>query len=117
MANFVTTFLKLTDPADYPFWKICVKSTLALITYPGAVFTADDMLNALALPQTTDVDEIARKKFLGSQALVFFNSILLDNLLIHGQSNAKAFWAYFWTLMRMPSPASIFVDYQRIITF
>ena len=84
MANFVTTFLKLTDPADYPFWKICVKSTLALIIYLGAVFTANNMLNALALPQTTDVDEIARKNFLGSQALAVLNSTLPDNLLIYG---------------------------------
>jgi len=84
MANFVTTFLKLTDPADYPFWKICVKSTLALIIYLGAVFTANNMLNALALPQTTDVDEIARKNFLGSQALTVLNSTLPDNLLIYG---------------------------------
>ena len=55
MANFVTTLSKLTSLADYPFWEICVKSTLALITYSGAVFTVDDMLNALTLSQTTDV--------------------------------------------------------------
>jgi len=48
------------------------------------------MLNASVLPQTTDVNEIARKNFLGSQALVVFNSTLLDNLLMHGQPNAKA---------------------------
>ena len=65
-------------------WKICVKSTLALIIYLGAVFTAHNMLNALALPQTTDVDEIARKNFLGSQALAVLNSTLPDNLLIYG---------------------------------
>jgi len=53
MANFVTTLFKLTSPTDYPFWEICVKSTLALITYSKAVFTAEDMLNASALSQTT----------------------------------------------------------------
>jgi len=53
MANFVTTLFKLTSPTDYPFWEICVKSTFALITYPEAVFTVKDMLNALALSQTT----------------------------------------------------------------
>jgi len=50
MANFVVTFSKLISSADYPFWEICVKSTLALITYSGAVFTAQDILNNLALP-------------------------------------------------------------------
>ena len=83
MANFVTTLPKLTSPADYPFWEICVKSTLALITYSGTIFTANNMLNALALPQTTNMDEIARRNFLCSQALTVLNSILLDNLLIH----------------------------------
>ena len=53
MANFVTTLFKLTSPTDYSFWEICVKSTLALITYSEAVFTAKDMRNALALSQTT----------------------------------------------------------------
>jgi len=53
------------------------------------------MLNASALPQTTDVNEIARKNFLSSQALAVFNSTLLDNLLMHTQPNAKALWAYF----------------------
>jgi len=55
MANFVTTLLKLTSLANYLFWEICVKSTLALITYSEAVFIADDILNALTLSQTTDV--------------------------------------------------------------
>jgi len=48
------------------------------------------MLNALALPQTTDMNEIARKNFLGSQALAVYNSILPDNLLMHGQPNTEA---------------------------
>jgi len=52
MANFVATLSKLTGFADYLFWEICVKSTLALITYSGAIFIAKDMLNALALPFT-----------------------------------------------------------------
>ena len=66
MANFVITLPKLTSTTDYFFWKIHVKLTLALIIYPGAVFTTNDILNALVLSQTTDVDEIARRKFLGS---------------------------------------------------
>ena len=43
MANFIATLSKLTSSADYPFWEICVKSTLALITYSEAVFTAKDI--------------------------------------------------------------------------
>jgi len=81
IANFVTTLLKLTSLADYSFWEIYVKSTLALITYSGAVFTADDILNVSALPQTTNMNEIIRRNF---QALVFLNSILPDNLLMYG---------------------------------
>jgi len=50
MANFITTLPKLTGLADYSFWEIHVKSTLALIIYSGAVFTTNDMLNVLALP-------------------------------------------------------------------
>jgi len=79
IANFVTTLSKLTSPADYPFWKIHVKSTLALITYSEAIFTADDMLNVLVLSQTTDVDEIARRNFLGSQTLAVLNSTLPES--------------------------------------
>jgi len=60
MANFVVTLFKLTNSANYPFWEIHVKSTLALIIYPRAIFTANNTLNVLALPQTTDIDEIAR---------------------------------------------------------
>ena len=66
MANFITTLPKLTGPADYSFWKVHVKLTLALIICLRAVFTTDDMLNALALPQTTNVDEIVKRNFLGS---------------------------------------------------
>jgi len=79
IANFVTTLSKLTSPADYSFWKIHVKSTLALITYSEAIFTADDMLNVLVLSQTTDVDEIARRNFLGSQTLAVLNSTLSES--------------------------------------
>jgi len=49
MANFITTLPKLTSSTDYPFWKVHVKSTLVLIICLKAVFTTDDMLNALAL--------------------------------------------------------------------
>ena len=117
MANFVTTLPKLTSPANYSFYEICVKSTLALIIYFGAIFTTNDILNALALPQIIDIDEITRKNFLDSQALAVLNSILPDNLLIHGQPNAKIFWAYLQTLIEMSGPASIFTDYQRTIIF
>jgi len=83
MANFITTFSKLTGPTDYPFWEIYIKSTLAFIIYPGAVFTADNMLNALALSQTTNMNEIAKRNFLSSQVLAVLNFILPDNLLMH----------------------------------
>ena len=66
MANFITTLPKLTGSTNYPSWKIYVKSTLALIIYHEAAFTADDMLNALVLPQTTNVNKIAKRNFLGS---------------------------------------------------
>jgi len=90
IANFIATLSKLTGPANYSFWEIHVKSTLAFIIYSGAVFTTNDMLNASALSQTTNVDEITRRNFLSSQALAILNSILLDNLLIYSQPNAKA---------------------------
>ena len=45
MVNFVATLSKLTNL----LWKIYVKSTLALIINSEAVFTVNDMLNALAL--------------------------------------------------------------------
>jgi len=83
MDNFIATLPKLTSSANYSFWEICVKSTLVLIIYSRAVFT-DGVLNASALLQTTDVDEIVRRNFLGFQALAVLNSILPDNLLMHG---------------------------------
>ena len=49
MANFVTTFSKLTGSTNYFFWKICVKLNLALFTYTKVIFIAKDMLNALIL--------------------------------------------------------------------
>ena len=64
MANFVTTLFKLTSLANYPFWEIYVKSTLALIAYPRNIFTAKDIMNTLALSQTTNVNKITRKNFL-----------------------------------------------------
>jgi len=42
------------------------------------------MLSVLALPQTTDVNKIAGRNFLGFYALVVFNSTLPDNLLMYG---------------------------------
>ena len=99
MANFVATLLKLTSLAtlfkltsltDYSFQEIHIKLTFVLITYTRAVFTADDILNTLVLSQTTDVNEIARRNFLGFQALAVLNFILSNNLLIQSQPNAKA---------------------------
>jgi len=77
IANFITTLPKLTSLANYSFWKICIKSTLTLITYSRAIFIANNMLNTLALYQTTDMDEIAKRNFLGSQFLVVLNSIFV----------------------------------------
>jgi len=83
LTNIVTTLPKLIGTADYSFWEICVKSTLAFIIYLRAIFIAEDMLNALILSQTTNINEITKRNFLGFQALAVFNSTLLDNLLIH----------------------------------
>ena len=52
------------------------------------------MLNVLTLSQTTDMDKIARRNFLGSQVLAVLNSTLPNNLLIYGQPNAEALWAH-----------------------
>ena len=58
------------------------------------------MLNALALYQTTNMDEITRRKFLGFQVLAVLNFTLLDNLLIYIQSNTKTLWAHLQTFMK-----------------
>ena len=68
--------------------KIYVKSTLALIIY------SENILNTLALSQITNINKIAKRNFLGFQALAVLNSVLPDNLLIYNQSNVKALWAY-----------------------
>ena len=117
MPNFITTLPKLTSPTNYSFWKICVKSTLALIIYLEVVFTTHDMLNTLELSQTTNVNDIARRSFLDSQTLAVLNSTLPDNLLMYNQPNTKALQAHSQTLMEISGPASIFADYQRTITF
>jgi len=36
---------------------------------------------------------------------------------MHSQPNIEALWAYLWTIIEIPSLASIFADYQRTITF
>ena len=64
------------------------------IIYSGAVFSTDNILNTLVLSQTTNMDKIARRNFLGFQVLVILNTILLDNLLIYGKLNAKTLWAH-----------------------
>jgi len=71
-----------------------VKLAFALITYSEAVFTAKDILSALAFSQTTNMNEITRRNFLSFQALAVLNSTLPDNLSMHNQSNAKALWAH-----------------------
>ena len=90
MPNFITTLPKHTSPTNYFFWKICVKSTLTLITYPKVVFTTHNMLNTLELSQTTNMNEIARRSFLDSQALAILNSTLPNNLLMYNQPNTEA---------------------------
>ena len=65
MANFIATLPKLTGTADYSFWEIHIKSIFALITYFEAVFTTDDILNVSVLSQITNIDEMARRNFLG----------------------------------------------------
>ena len=111
MANFITILSKLTSSTDYSFWEICIKSTLTFIIYSRTVFTTNNILNALALSQTTDINKIARKNFLGFQALAVLNSTFLDNLLMYGQPDTEALWAHFWTLMETSGPVSIFADY------
>jgi len=66
IANFIATLLKLSGFTDYSFYEIHVKSAITLIIYSSTVFTAKDMLNVFVLTQATDVDEVARKSFLGS---------------------------------------------------
>ena len=52
------------------------------------------MLNTLVLSQTTNVDEITKVNFLGSQTLAVLNFTLLYNLLIYNQPNAETLQAY-----------------------
>ena len=91
IATFVVTLPKLISLTNYSFKKIYVKSTLTLIIYSDAIFTAKDILSTSTLPQTTNIDKVAKRNFLGSQTLTVLNSISSDNLLIHGQPNAEAF--------------------------
>ena len=41
------------------------------------------MLNAFALPQTTNIDRATKRNFVGSQALSVHNSTLLENLTMY----------------------------------
>ena len=75
------------------------------------------MLNALALYQTTNMDEITRRKFLGFQVPAILNFILLNNLLIYIQSNTKTLWAYLQTFMKTSGLVLVFTNYQRIVIF
>ena len=75
------------------------------------------MLNALALPQTTNIDKATRKNFVGSQALSVHNSTLLENLTIHGQSDTETIQAYLQTFIGIPGSMSVFNEYQKTAIF
>jgi len=47
------------------------------------------MLNALVLPQITNIDKTTGRNFVSSQALSVLDSTLPENLTIHGQSNTE----------------------------
>jgi len=49
------------------------------------------LLNTLALPQTTDVDEITRRNLFNFQVLAILNFTLPDNLLMYNQLNTKCY--------------------------
>jgi len=69
------------------------------------------MLNVLAHPQTTNIDETTRRNFVCSQALLVLNSTLLENLSIHSQLDGKAIQDYLYTLMEISNPISVFTNY------
>ena len=69
-------------------------------------------MSASALSQATDMNKVTRRNFLGSQAPAILNSTLLDNLLMYKQPNIEALWIYLWTLIEIPSPASVLANYQ-----
>ena len=75
------------------------------------------MLSALVLSQTTDVNETARRNFLGFQVMAVLNSTLLDNLLMYSQPNAETLWTHLQTLIKMSGLWSVFTNYQRTIIF
>ena len=75
------------------------------------------MLNVLAHPQTTNIDETTRRNFVCSQALLVLNSTLLENLSIHSQLDGKAIQDYLYTLMEISNPISVFTNCQKRIIF
>ena len=75
------------------------------------------MLNALALPQTTNIDKATSKNFVGSQALSVHNSTLLENLTIHGQSDTETIQAYLQTFIGISGSMSVFNEYQKTAIF
>ena len=75
------------------------------------------MLNALALSQTTDIDKTTKRNFVNFQALSVLNFTLPKNLTIHGQSDVKTIQTYLQTFIRIPSPISVFNDYQKTTIF
>ena len=75
------------------------------------------MLNALAFPQTTNIDKATRRNFVGSQALSIHNSTLPENLTIHGQSNTETVQAYLQTFIRIPDLMLVFNEYQKTAIF
>ena len=94
IANFIATLSKLTSPANYLFWKICVKLALALIIYSETVFTAKVILNALVFSQNTDINEVTKRNFLSFQVLAILNFTLLDNLSMYNQPNAEVLYTH-----------------------
>jgi len=52
------------------------------------------MLNGLVFSQTTNMGVVTKRNSLGFQTLAVLNSTLPDNLLMYGQPNTEASWAY-----------------------
>jgi len=42
-------FPKLTSLANYPLWKVCIKSAISLIIIPGSVYSAEGLLSLISL--------------------------------------------------------------------
>ena len=84
-----------------------------MITMPGSLYTAKDMLTATTIPSTTDQDEHARHSSLDSQALGIMNLSLTHNILMYGKTSAESLWNYLRNKYGSPGPAAVFADYQH----